>query len=816
MKSIRRSLSRSWQIFVWVKPITRADFLQRSSSRFIALFQIVLTVFCCFIVVTVTRQTSAKSAYAVRPAPSWVRAFDLESDVSDASGSASSTFLLDDHQVKVSQTVERYYHHIQRIETSAGLSDVSQLRFNFEPSYQQLAIHFVRIRRNGEVIDALRPSEIKVIQQEEDLNQQLYNGTLAALIFLNDLRVGDIVDYAYTVSGENPVLSGRFADKFYLADSQPIQHLKFRLVWPTDRIVAIKKNNIDFEPQFKAIGNESEYIWERRDVPAFNEEDSTPDWFDPYPAVSLSEFKTWGDVVQWALPMYGTTNPMTPELVSKVQKWQADFETPEQRTVASLRFVQDEIRYLGIELGRYSHQPTLPAKVLARRFGDCKDKSLLLATILKSMGIDAAPALVHSSAGRSLDTQQPSPFAFDHVIVQVRLAGKTYWLDPTISYQRGGLDQYYDPTNERALALREGTNALENIPLPTINAGSISINEKYQGKSSRGPISLDVSTTYVGDEADSMRQYISRYSLTELSKNYLNFYGEDNPSIKAVGLPQVADDQVTNTIVVREKYVIDEFWKDNKHYFLAEKIRAHTTRPNVAQRTMPLSVSYPLSIKETIEINLSERYNFASDRGTISDDAVRFDYRISNVGNNITLEYSLKSFVDFVPVEKSSKHLLTLDRINHLVGFELANGPITAVGFPSSGSSGALGLFLSVIIVVPLIVVGTLYLLRRRRRQRKSQFGKALEAKVGFAPETAIRVTSETDIDPALREFKCACGQTPYQPESPPQLERFMYDGLRLIGLRLHCSGCGRNSDLYFCVRSNQSGESPSLQATAN
>src|SRR5688500_15976321 len=161
---------------------------------------------------------------------------------------------------------------------------------------------------------------------------------------------------------------------------------------------------------------------------------------------------------------------MPPELISKIQKWQTDLQSPEQRTVAALRFVQDEIRYLGIELGRYSHQPTSPAKVFARRFGDCKDKSLLLATLLKSMGVDAVPALVHSSEGKSLDAKQPSPFAFDHVIVQAKPAGKTYWCDTTISYQRGGLHKYYEPPYERALVKRAGTVELEKIPLPSIIA----------------------------------------------------------------------------------------------------------------------------------------------------------------------------------------------------------------------------------------------------------------------------------------------------------------------------------------------------------
>jgi hypothetical protein len=124
-----------------------------------------------------------------------------------------------------------------------------------------------------------------------------------------------------------------------------------------------------------------------------------------------------------------------------------------------------------------------------------------------------------------------------------------------------------------------------------------------------------------------------------------------------------------------------------------------------------------------------------------------------------------------------------------------------------------IGLIFSLIIVVPLIVLVTVYLLRNRRKTgRKTQFATELQAKPGFTPETAIRVAHETDIDSALRHFKCTCGQSPYKPESPPQLERFTYDEQRLIGIRLHCSACGRNFDLYFHPAGNVPREAPSLQ----
>jgi hypothetical protein len=612
------------------------------------------------------------------------------------------------------------------------------------------------------------------------------------------------VDYAYTVSGENPVLNGRFADMFYLADAQPIQHLTCRLIWPSARPLALKYANIEIAPEVHQTGNESEYVWDRKNVGAVSVEDQTPEWYDPYPTVSVSEFQSWGEVTRWALPLYDATNPAPPELASRIEKWKADFPSPAERTVAALRFVQDEIRYLGIELGRYSHQPTLPDKVFARRFGDCKDKSLLLTSILKSMDIDAAPALVNTSLGRALDERQPSPFAFDHVIVQVKLAGKTYWFDPTISYQRGGLDKYYDPPYERALVLRPDTSQLEKIPWPSVSSGSVSVSEKYDVPAS-GPIHLQVRSTFLGADADERRYSLSNVSLTELNKTYLNFYADSNPSIRSARLPQIEDDQSSNRIVLTEEYLIDEFWKDTKHYFLADKIYAEVNKPDVAQRSMPLRVKYPVSISQTIDINLP--YEYAPASGTFSDEALRFEYAYSGSPGNIRLEYSLKTLADSIPIEKVPQHLLVLDRIQSYVGFELTNGGGAVSSFPAqrtrSTARGA-DMLAGLVLLLILLTVAILMIRRRLRRGSRTEFAGKLRAKVGSTPDTAIRLAGEGEVESLLRNFKCDCQHVPYKPDSPPPRERFTYDERRLVGIRLHCERCLKNSDLYMDVGTDQ------------
>jgi tetratricopeptide (TPR) repeat protein len=66
---------------------------------------------------------------------------------------------------------------------------------------------------------------------------------------------------------------------------------------------------------------------------------------------------------------------------------------------------------------------------LSNRYGDCKDKHTLLASLLDAAGIRAYPALINS--GRELDPDVPSPAQFDHVITAVPQGSGFVWLDTT-------------------------------------------------------------------------------------------------------------------------------------------------------------------------------------------------------------------------------------------------------------------------------------------------------------------------------------------------------------------------------------------------
>ena len=737
----------------------------------------------------------AKPSFAVKPAPTWIKAAEV--NTTSASSGHPSSILLDDQEIRLSSgTVDRFYRHVERADTTAGLERVSQLRFDFEPAYQTLAIHFVRLIRGNQTIQALNPSEIKVIQKEEELDEQLYNGTLEAVAFLNDVRVGDIVDYAYTVTGDNPVFGGRFADRFYLADSRPLQSMRLRILSPSSRALHIGNRGTDLQPRVISLNNETEYLWEQSNVPAVDLEDSTPPWFDRVPFVVASEFPDWHAVVQWALPLYHVDEPLTGEVRAKSDGWSNQFPRPEQRMVAALRFVQQDIRYLGIELGSYSHQPNPPSRIVARRFGDCKDKSLLLSTILNHMGIDSAVALVNTSARHAVEGLQPSPQDFNHVIVQARTGGKTYWLDPTFDSQRGNIDQYYELPYERALVLRPDISGLDTIPTPKIDSPTTAVSEHYVIKDPDGPVSLTVSSTYRAGDADEMRYKLSQQSPAEMGKDFLNYYAQTNPSIKLDGLPQIQDDADSDTIVITEKYVIESFWKDQYHYFSGSLVYSQLTKPGISKRATPLGISYPTFIQQTITVDLPVPYDLSPHSNVIADDAFRFEYSYQRSASTVTLSYSLRTLSDHVPVGKVPGYLARVDQIRDTTGLQLPRSSATLVR-ATRGQAGfnrlaVFGLLSTGAVLIALLVIRA----HRQRAQNQSAF--STKPTLGAAPETAIRCKQLSDIEDFTRKFRCGCGGYPFKPEALLNSETLFYDGERLTTLKLKCGACGRANDLYF------------------
>jgi len=668
---------------------------------------------------TATAQSGAR-AWTVGPPGAWVRPQALPSADTPLRAAADSgrLYLLVDHQVRVGTPVSDYHRFAWTALSTAGVQNASEIQVRFDPAYERLVIHHVRLLREGKDVFSFRPADVRVIQQERSLDEQIYSGELTAVIFLRDLRPGDTLDYAYSLDGANPIISGAYDDELSLAYDAPVRLVRHVVQVPAGHSLSIAPRNTRIVPTEEASGAWRTYTWSVTDVPATAADDDEPGWFDPDPRIGVSSFGSWADVADWARGLFDEQLQPSPEITALANRFRAVPGGPRAAAAEATRFVQDEVRYLGIEMGPSSHQPHPPAQVLRQRFGDCKDKALLLVAVLRELGIDAVPALVDTERRRGLDAEQPSPFAFDHAIVQAVIDGRTVWIDATESDMGGALEDRDPPEFERALVLRPGTRALTTIPLPDTREPGVVLKETITiGRDGR-PTRLDAETTFRRTEADGMRSHLATTPAQELAKSYLEDYARDFPDIKALGAPVVRDDRARNVVVVSESYEVTSFWKNGKRDLRAWSIENHLPTRVGATRATPLAVPHPMHVRHELVVRADAAFHLGKYDAHIDGQAFAFTSALRASGREMTLVFDYRSLADSVLPEGMKAHTQAMERLDDALSFVLASD-LTSPDAPQEGwaettlAGGALSLTLAAV----LAIVAAVRVRRRRSRE---------------------------------------------------------------------------------------------------
>ena len=277
---------------------------------------------------------------------------------------------------------QTHYHNTTTVVSDeAGAENAGHLEVEFDPSYQKVFIHRVEIEREGKIQNRLDLSKFKVIATENDLKRFIYNGSYSAFTILDDIRKGDKIRFSYSLVGFNPVFEGKYFESCYLEGGEPSGLVHIVYVVPEGRILNIRKQNGAISEKKINKNGLNYYYWERPSQLTDGYVDYVPYWFNQNPRVEVSEFSTWRQVAEWAKrvnPIH-KLKPGT-ELHSFVQKlWAESNEDQELFFEKSLDFVQNSVRYMGVEMGENSHRAHNPEIVFKQRYGDCKDKSLLLA-----------------------------------------------------------------------------------------------------------------------------------------------------------------------------------------------------------------------------------------------------------------------------------------------------------------------------------------------------------------------------------------------------------------------------------------------------
>lgn len=206
----------------------------------------------------------------------------------------------------------------------------------------------------------------------------------------------------------------------------------------------------------------STYTWELKNLPPIPEETASPAWTNIVPRLAVSYFPAegaqapnvrgfanWSDVSRWVSELADPQADTNDALATKALQLTVTAKTELEKIQSIARFVQT-IQYISIDInvGRGGGIRPRPAtQVLAKNYGDCKDKANLMRAMLKAVGIKSYLVAIYLGDANFVREEWAYPHQFNHCIIAVKVSDETK--SPTvITHPKLGRLLIFDATDD--------------------------------------------------------------------------------------------------------------------------------------------------------------------------------------------------------------------------------------------------------------------------------------------------------------------------------------------------------------------------------
>ncbi len=346
-----------------------------------------------------------------------------------------------------------------RVLNPNGLADWSTLSATYRPWFEaKPELHAQVVAPDGRVY-ALDPETITEASVS-DRNDMLSDARQVRAP-LPAMNVGSYVEQTIIKREIEPFFAAGTAGKFYFGMEVPVYRSRVILEIPKDLHLEYEVRGIDLEPQVAQADGLKVVTFEvGAQLPLGPPTLFMPSDVPRFPYVAFSTVRSWvdvasrySDIVEGQLAGYDAR-----PLVEGI-----DGGLPREQLVAEVvARLHANVRYTAVEFGERSVVPWPPAKTMARRFGDCKDKGVLLIAMLRAVGLDGRLALLRSGFGEDVRPDLPGLEAFDHAVVHIP-GSPELWIDATAEYVAVGELPISDQ-GRYALVADPATDDLRRIP----------------------------------------------------------------------------------------------------------------------------------------------------------------------------------------------------------------------------------------------------------------------------------------------------------------------------------------------------------------
>lgn len=468
---------------------------------------------------------------------------------------------------------------------------------------------------------------------------------------------GSIIGYEYETEEQPFVLQ----DKWTFQDDVPVRETHYSLELPAGWSYLTKWANYQEINPVTTGNNRCE--WTLSDVKRIRDEEDMPPlqsiagrmviYFVPPGEPVATAFTDWKQMGEWQRNLSTTRLDTSANLRQTVTSLVATAATPVAKMQAVAQFVQQNVRYVAIELGIGGFQPHPATEVLSHRYGDCKDKATLTISLLREIGVESYYVIVNAYRGAVTMSTPPHVGAFNHAIIAVRLPEGV--ADPSLvavlQHPKYGRLLLFDPTNEfvpfgqiaghlqggYGLLVTPDGGDLVQLPTLPLTMNSIQRTAKLVLDGS-GVLTGDVSEIRTGDKAWREREKVQNAA-------------KDFDRIKPI------DEELAGSL--SDFHIVTASLVNENHNQLPLGFKYSFEAPHYSRNAGSLILVRPrvFGVKARNIVKTKEPRQYAFEFNGVGVDTDSFDiaipagYEVDDLPASITVDYSFASYHSITEVQ---------------------------------------------------------------------------------------------------------------------------------------------------------------------
>lgn len=491
-------------------------------------------------------------------------------------------------------------------------SRANKIRESYDQAFETLDLKNIKIYdANGKVIRKIKSKEVS---DHSSYSSSVFDDGRYKFVDASHNEYPYTIEYEYL---KTSTMTMFYPTWFFANFEKSTEKSVIEIITPTDIKVRYQVNNIDVEVSENIVEGKRVYFASAENIKALVEEPMQPKFGSVIPHIRFApdkfglggyegDMSSWKSLGQFNYELNKGRDELSKEMAEKVYELTANAFTKEEKIEVLYRYLQENMRYVSIQLGVGGWQ-TFDAKYVEKnKYGDCKALTNFMKSMLLEADVEAYAALIYRGSKMFDIDKDFSCTNFNHVVLYVPDENEGIWLECTSTDLPPGV-LGSDNENRYSLLIKPDGGELVKTPVSVANDNLLHSNIQMTiAQDGKANIAVDQKAT--GQQERRYRYFAFNESDEEIKKDFQNRLSL--PSFKISELELMPSKTAAETQISLSLEVPKYASRGGKRLFISPNpINRITSVPReMSDRKLPISRKYAYMDIDVVTINIPNGY----------------------------------------------------------------------------------------------------------------------------------------------------------------------------------------------------------------